>query len=197
MNSTRLLLVSLIIIPLTLGSTAPVAAEPSKLDREHKIKAVFLYNIMNFITFPDDVFPGDEDAIVLGVVGEDPFGEILDKVFDGKSFSGRPVKIRRIRDLESRPQFEGVHVMYLGSLDHEALEKVLNLLRVSRILLISDMKGFAEMGGTINLVVKENKVRFKINSDAVKRHTIKISSRLMSLATIVRENASSDTKGNP
>ena len=55
------------------------------------------------------------------------------------------------------------------------------------ILTVSDIDRFAERGGIINFYKENNKVRFKINLNAAERAGTKISSQLLRLGTIVRE----------
>jgi hypothetical protein len=54
------------------------------------------------------------------------------------------------------------------------------------VLTVSDERGFAQQGVGINFYTEEDKVRFEINQDAVNRSGLRISSKLLSLAKIVR-----------
>lgn len=54
-------------------------------------------------------------------------------------------------------------------------------------LTISDIEGFAERGGVIGFIALENKIHFAINVDAAERMGLKISSQLLRLAKIVKD----------
>jgi hypothetical protein len=56
----------------------------------------------------------------------------------------------------------------------------------SSTLTVGETKGFADLGGVINLTVKENRLRFEINLDAAMQRPPKISSKLLALAKIVK-----------
>jgi hypothetical protein len=54
------------------------------------------------------------------------------------------------------------------------------------VLTVGDTEGFTEAGGMINLTIVDQRVHFEINPDAARRAGMKISSKLLSLAKIVK-----------
>ncbi len=54
------------------------------------------------------------------------------------------------------------------------------------VLTVSDGKGFSLAGGIIELYVEGGRMRFAINVDAAERSGLRLSSRLLGLAKIVR-----------
>jgi hypothetical protein len=54
-------------------------------------------------------------------------------------------------------------------------------------LTVGETEGFAVLGVVINLTVEENKVHFEINRLAADRAGLKIGSRLLSIAQIVKQ----------
>ena len=60
-------------------------------------------------------------------------------------------------------------------------------LKRSSTLTIGGTEGFATLGGIINLAIEGNKLRFEINPLAADRAGLKISSKLLNLARIVKE----------
>ena len=52
---------------------------------------------------------------------------------------------------------------------------------------MGETKGFAERGGIINLAREENKFRFEVNVHAAAQTRLKISSKLLNLARIVKD----------
>jgi hypothetical protein len=63
----------------------------------------------------------------------------------------------------------------------------LGSLKTLPVLTVSDRKGFAESGGIIELYVDGGRVRFAINVDAVERSGLRLSSRLLGLAKVIRD----------
>ena len=54
------------------------------------------------------------------------------------------------------------------------------------ILTVADTRGSAQQGSIVDFILQDNKVRFEFNTDAAERAQLKISSKLLSLAKIVR-----------
>jgi hypothetical protein len=63
-------------------------------------------------------------------------------------------------------------------------------LRPDGILTVGDVPGFCESGGAVNLNVVESRVKLEINVDATARSGLQVSSKLLSLARIVHDSAS-------
>ena len=55
------------------------------------------------------------------------------------------------------------------------------------ILTVGDGEDFARGGGVIGLFIEDGRMRFAINSDAAQRAGLRLSSKLLSLAKIVKE----------
>ena len=85
---------------------------------------------------------------------------------------------------------DSCHILFISALEKERVASILKFLKSSCILTISDIEGFAQSGGIINFVIEENKVRFEINIDAANRAGIKISSKVLKLAKIIKESQS-------
>ncbi len=67
------------------------------------------------------------------------------------------------------------------------VHKTLDHLRNESVLTIGDTESFPKSGGMIGLVRVGQQVQMIINLDAVERARLKISSRVLNLATIVHD----------
>jgi hypothetical protein len=56
------------------------------------------------------------------------------------------------------------------------------------VLTVSDGKGFSLAGGIIELYVERGRTRFAINIDAAERSALRLSSRLLGLAKVIRND---------
>src|SRR5437868_3956082 len=65
--------------------------------KEYPVKSIFLFNFTQFVEWPTNAFRDPAAPIVIGVVGEDPFGTLLDEAVKGETVSGRPLSVRRYR----------------------------------------------------------------------------------------------------
>lgn len=144
---------------------------------EYDLKAACLYKLLNYIDWPDQ----SAGTIIIGVVGENPFGPALAQL-NGRMAKGRAISVREV----SAGDLRGCHVVFISPSEKQRLGPILDSLKTSRILTISEMDGFAERGGIINFVSERNKVRFEINPDAARSKGLTISSELLSLARVVK-----------
>jgi hypothetical protein len=158
-------------------------AAASRQSTEYEVKAAFLYNFAKFTEWPANTFSGPDEPLIFGILGHDPFGGNIDAATK-RTVNGRPVQVRRFSDVR---EVGKCHILFISSSEAERLETILHALRSSRILLISDISGFAERGGMINFIMQENSVGFKINADAVSRAGITLHSRLLNIAIIVHD----------
>lgn len=153
----------------------------TKPSPEYLIKAAFLFNFAKFVEWPADSFKDDFSPINLCILGTDPFGSALDTI-KGKTVKGRPLKIRWTNQVND---IEGCHILFISASEKENLKEILYGLRRSNTLTVSEINGFAQMGGMINFIIVDQKVRFEINLDVAQRSRLKMSAQLLKLARIV------------
>lgn len=149
---------------------------------EYELKAVFLFNFSQFVDWPDSAFESAESPFVIGVLGEDPFGPILDAVVEGESVRGRPMAVRRYR---STKEIEDCHILFISRSERQALDQILADLESRSILTVGDLEGFGSRGGMITLVSRTQRIRLQINLEAARRVNLAISSKLLRPAEIV------------
>jgi len=167
-----------------MASIAPNAHTKSPSASEYQLKAVFLYNFAKFVQWPAKSFVDDHDPIIIGILGKDPFDATIDETIKSKTVKDRKLVIKRFEKIED---MEACHILFISSSEEERLAKNIEALKDSSILTVGEVKQFAKLGGIINFIVKENKIRFEINVDAAERAKLKISSKLLKLAKIFRE----------
>ncbi|MBI3935276.1 MAG: YfiR family protein [Acidobacteria bacterium] len=147
------------------------------------MKAAFLLNFTKFVEWPSAAFPAPDTPITICVLGEDPFGPILDRTVAGESVNGRAVRARRSVP-EANPQ--GCHVAFISRSERGNIAQINSDLRGSRALTVSEVPGFADAGGMIEFVIEGGKVRFYINAAAAEAAGLKLSSRLLRVATAIK-----------
>jgi hypothetical protein len=150
---------------------------------EYQVKAAFLYNFTKFVDWPPQLGDNHGTPFAICVFGEDPFHGVLENMVEGKSVNGQALAVRHIKSVEGA---QGCRIAFVSSSEKDRLRPILNALRGSEVLTVGDTEGFAEMGGVINFTLVDNRVRFQINLDAAKVQRLKISSRLLRLAQVVR-----------
>jgi hypothetical protein len=146
---------------------------------EYQVKAAFLYNFAKFVEWPSEAFGDSNAPLVIGVIGDDPFGGALDQAINGKSVGGHSLVARRLRwgqDLRS------CQILYISSSERKHLSQIIQSLRRASVLTVGDMDEFNQQGGMINFILEASRVRFEINSREADQARLRISSKLLTLA---------------
>ena len=167
---------TLAVVLSLLGAASPAAPEPPR-PTEYEVKAAFLYNFAKFVKWPEDRSLGP--TFVIAVLGDDPFGGVLDRTFAGKTIQGRKAEVRRIRT--PGPPSD-VQILFIGSSERPHLSQILKTLEGGNALTVGDMEGFTERGGMIAFRLGSDVVNFDLNLDQVERARLKMSSQLIRLA---------------
>ncbi|MDP4129766.1 MAG: YfiR family protein [Bacteroidota bacterium] len=173
---TRFLFVALLIMP----GVGHLPAQPP-VPREYRIKAAFLFNFTQFVDWPTASFSTADEPMVIGVLGENPFGAYLAETFSGEKVNGHPVLIQHY---DHADEIKTCHILFVGLSDPKKSQEVISDLKERSILTISDMPGFLAQGGMIKFFMKDNNIRFEINLEATKAANLVLSSKLLRLAEI-------------
>lgn len=169
------------LIWLLCGGTHPgqTASGPAS---EYQLKAVFLFNFVQFVEWPASAHATKDSPIILGIVGQDPFGAALDDIIKGEKVNGRPLEVRR---LKADDDLSACHVVFLSRSGKEDAAGLVQKLQGRPVLTVGEIEGFAGLGGVMNFVMVDRKVRFEVNPQAAAQQGMKISSKLLQLGRIV------------
>jgi hypothetical protein len=167
---------------LLLASSLKLSAQTTA-SAEYQIKAVFLFNFARFVDWPAKAFPDADSPFVIGVLGDDPFGSYLDETVRGEKVNGHPLTVQRYRRVS---EIRACQVLFISRSEADRLEQIVASLRGRGILTVGDTDDFAARGGMIRLATEKNKVRMRVNLDAVKAANLAISSKLLRVAEIQR-----------
>lgn len=156
----------------------------SSLDsREYVLKAGYIYNFTKFIKWPEEATHEIRNrGLNFCLVGEDPFGEILDKFAEKLKKKNRNLVVRPQVSVEEMPQ---CHILFVSQSEKSNINPILLRVREYPVLLIGDTLGFAKKGIGINFFLQKNKIRFEINREALEGAGLVVSSELLNLARIV------------
>jgi hypothetical protein len=180
----RRLRVSLVFSLLLVHSIIPrIAAGQKDSAGEYELKAAMLYNLTLFVEWPASAYPDPQAPILLCILGRDPFGSSLTSTVSQKTAKGRSVLIRH---LQNDNEIRGCHVLYISSSERKTAAQIFSTLNGSSVLTVGEMTQFAAHGGMIQFSLEDQRVRFDINLDAASRAGLKISSKLLVLAQIVK-----------
>jgi vacuolar-type H+-ATPase subunit F/Vma7 len=152
-------------------------------ETEQNIKAGFIYNFALFTQWPAKVFKDGAAPLALCIAGDRATVQAFE-LLTKKKVLDRPVTVCAFGDnATSHP----CHIIYIDSKNKTEAADLLRRVSGPGVLTIGDLDGFCRLGGIINFYRGGKKLRFEINTDAAERAELKFSSRLLKLATIVRE----------
>jgi len=158
----------------TYGQTATAAA----------VTSAFLYNFAKFTEWPADALaPGQR--IALCVIGANAVADALEQTIKGHTIEGHELTVEMVKPDAS---VRSCHVLYASGLDEKRSLQLIETLKATPVLTASDADRFAELGGVAQLILEGGRMRFVINVTAAQRARLQLSSKLLSLARIVRDD---------
>lgn len=169
-----------IVAGLAAVSVPAAPAQPAGAD--YQIKAVFLYNFTEFVQWPKTAFADAQAPMVIGVLGDDPFGPYLDEAVRGEKSKGRAIVVRHFRLVE---EIGPCHILFISRSEAARLDAIFASLRGRSILLVSDADRFAEAGGMVQFTTTGGRVRLRVNPDAARAAHLAISSKLLRAVELV------------
>ncbi len=153
---------------------------------EYEVKAGYIYNFVRFVTWPEGSFANNSSPIVIGIYGNDRFGEIIRQTIRSNTVDGRSFIIKYYNQ---PAQIQQCHILFVSELNRTELIDLLRVVRKKPILTVGDnLEDFCQMGGIINFTPQYSRNRFEINHTTAKSNDIAISSKLLSLAKIITIN---------
>ncbi|CAM2069607.1 YfiR family protein [Sulfidibacter corallicola] len=166
------LLVAMVHLVAQTGAGEPIT--------DAEIKATLLFKFVPFVRWPKTTL-GDEEPFVFCILGEDPFGEVIDH-YQGRIVKGRALEIRRVASLA---ELEGCDMLFISASEIEKLDTIFTRLERRPILTVSDQAGLGERGVMINFFEADETIRFEINPKASRKAGLKIGSQLLRLAKVI------------
>ncbi|MBW8864533.1 MAG: YfiR family protein [Verrucomicrobia bacterium] len=167
---------------LLLASPVDSSAQ-TEASKEYQVKAAFIFNFAQFVDWPPAVFTNASAPLCIGILGDDPFGKILDATVNGEKVDGHPIVIRRFQRAEEALDCQ---VLFVSRSETRRMRQILASLKDRSILTIGEVDGFCKDGGIIRFVTEQNKIRFRINPETAKNANLTVSSKLLRLAQIVQ-----------
>ncbi|HEV7301118.1 MAG TPA: YfiR family protein [Tepidisphaeraceae bacterium] len=161
----------------------PGVLEAGEANREYALKAAFLYNFAQFVEWPAGAFESDTAPFVIGVYGDNPFQDALDRAVQGKTASGHPMVVHQF---STTAEVASAHMLFVSAAQGGALDELFAAIGDRPILTVGESNSFPWKGGVIRFYMEDGKVRFEINPEAAQRARLRISSKLMKLARIFK-----------
>jgi hypothetical protein len=177
------LLVAIVLVLAQFPASRAAIAQDDPVD-EYQLKAALLYHLSQFVEWPDSGRANRHAPLFVCILGQDPFANSLINSMPKETDTGRPMIVRQLaRDTP----ISGCHILYISSSERKSADHIFMSLDGSGVLTVGEMTQFAARGGIVQFNLGDRRVRFDINLGAASRSGLKISSKLLALAQIVRD----------
>ena len=170
---------------VALGAVGVHAHAEESVTDEYQVKAAFLYNFAKFVVWPSST-PGSSSVIAICVLGQNPFGRVLEDTVSGKTVDGKAFVVRRVSGGKAAALCQ---ILFVSASERARYGAILGELRTGGVLTVGETEGFIEEGGIVNLKLDGGKIQIQINITAADQAGVRISSKLLSLAQIIRKPA--------
>ena len=150
---------------------------------EYRVKLGFLYNFVQYVQWPAEAFSSDTAPLTMCVLGPNPFERGAEQSLQKRTVGSHPIVLKPLKANEDP---RSCHIIFIRASEKRMTARVLTALKGAETLTVGESPGFADVGGMINLTIDENKLRFEINLDEAVQNRLKVSSKLLSLAKIVK-----------
>jgi hypothetical protein len=156
------------------------------IEDEYYRKAALLKAFSQYIEWPENSGVKDKNQpFVIGIIGKNPFGSILEKAYSQSSYKIKDRKVE-IRAISKPEEIGNCHILFISGSEEKQLDRILAITTGKPILTVGETKGFAEKGAIFNLYISGNDIRFEIDADALQKSRLIVDSQLLSFGTIVK-----------
>jgi hypothetical protein len=174
-------LIRLLILAILLGSSLrPVSAQILRAP-EYKIKAAFLYNFAKLTEWPTNAFCSNAMPITIGIIGKDPFEQFLEEAVKDKVIGGRKIVIARFG--QPQDDIAKCHLLFIAKSEEDRLDGIFSCVAKQPVLTVSEIDRFDDKGGFIWIRKEGDEIKFQVRRDGVQKSGLKLSSKLLALAT--------------
>ena len=181
--AARLAIVALAVITVLASSLvveqkSTWAEVPPSPMPEYAVKAAYLYQFSRFTAWPASAMGNPDASVSLCILGTNPFSTELDAL-TGKFIHQHGVSIKLLTQI---PDTAGCLILFISQSQQPRLQEILATVKNHSMLTVSDIEGFAQMGGMIEFVPEGATIRFAINTRSSSTAGISLSSKLLRLA---------------
>ena len=162
-----------------LGGGLRIAAGAAPAATEYEIKAAFLLHFSRFVEWPAGAFAAPNAPLFICVLGDDPFGPILEAIVRNEMVDSHPIAVAHHR---SADQADRCHILFVGRLAEPLERQIFDQLHGKNILTVSDNDEFARRGGVIGFLAVNGKIKLQVNRASAEQAQLRISSKLLRLA---------------
>jgi hypothetical protein len=170
------------VVATLLAFTVNARAQGSQESSEYLIKAGYVYNFAKLVEWPSAAARKGQ-PMVIAVLGNDAFADVLARVVNGKTIDERPIQVKRLKNRDFKDC--SCQILFLAGSQSTRTDDIIQFQNAASVLTVAEAPEFAKRGGVIGMTVEDSKVRFSVNVDAASQASLNVSSRLLALASVV------------
>ena len=168
--------------PVALLASLPAVVAMSA-PSEYQLKLDLFPKFTRFIEWPGQSSVRNLYApFTLGVIGQSPFGDDLDRYFLKQLLKGKSVQVRYCRTLED---LDSCDLVFICASEKDRLKPILARVRQRPILTVSDTPGFAKAGVMVSFLREGNRLAFEVNVATAKEAGIQFASNFLQVVHVV------------
>lgn len=138
------------------------------------VRGMFLLLLGKYVTWPATAFDSPSAPLVISIVGNSSLASEMQALSGGQSIDGHAIEVRAVPDAAGA---SGSHIVFVPTA--EASREVASAASALRVV-----EGEKNVNaGEIAIALQKGRVAFAINSRDVKARGLKLSSKLMNLAS--------------
>lgn len=172
-----------------LTSGLPQYTRAQSSPEEYQVKAAFLFHFAQLVDWPAGVLNSGDPSLQLCIFDDEPRRQELQSTIEGKLIGTRVIHVRQINQ---PPEIRGCNILFLSRDEVRRQTAILKSLRGTPVLTVGETDNFLSDGGMIRFHLDADKIRFDINLEGAESSHLKISSRLLLLATSVTQSSTAD-----
>lgn len=174
-----------LLVPLGWLSSWPTQAQviSDAQSNERSVMAAYIYRFITYVEWPASAFPNAEAPIVIGVINANDIAAELEQVVQGRTALNRRLQVRRLAPGDA---WTGVNVLFIGGEGALKFLQAAKTLPERSVLTITGVDRGIEHGSVINFVQVDGRVRFEVNVAVAEKSGLRLSSRLLTVATRVK-----------
>ena len=161
---------------LLAGNTFAELDEPRSVPVP-ALKAALVFGLTKLVIWPEKVLPAADTPLRLGVLGNHPFGDRLDRLAEKHAPKVRPVTVVYAQDAAT---LRDCQVVFVSRDRRETLDTVFAVFRLRPVLVVGEEKGFADtgVGGMVNLLIRDDRPALQVNQAAAEAAGLRLRAQL-------------------
>jgi len=167
---------------LVISSDTPAKDMPVA---EIDFKADFIVKVTDYVTWPEGAAANAAGVVCVAVLGDSPLTPKLKELAAARTSQGAKMSVTSVTLDDNLSAYQ---ILFIATEDKAELAKILTKVENKPVLTVSDAYYFARYGVMVNFFKEEGgdgKVKFEANQMTMGVAGLKMSSKLLKLATII------------